>query len=177
MAALTKEGEAIKHKVSVRKLALTAMLSCLGLVLSTVVHFPQMAPFQHFVNVLAAVFVGPFYGFAGGLLTGLLRMLLNGRDIQAVVGAVIGAFLSGVLYRATGRIWGAFVGEVVGTGLLSGLAVYPLMKLLYHLDVQSPFFYVLFYTPSSFMGAFMGCALLGILQRSGALARMRAQLE
>ena len=44
-----------------------------------------MAPFQHFCNILGAVFLGPWYGFAAALLTGLLRML-TGRTIQAVVG-------------------------------------------------------------------------------------------
>ena len=86
------------NSVSVRKMVLTAMLAGLGFVLSTFVYFPSMAPFQHFCNIIGAVFLGPWYGFAAALLTGLLRML-TGRTIQAVVGAVIGAFLSGLLYR------------------------------------------------------------------------------
>ena len=45
--------------LSVRKLVLTAMLGALGFVLSTFVYFPSMAPFQHFCNVLGAVYVIP----------------------------------------------------------------------------------------------------------------------
>ena len=167
---------AARPRLSTRKMILTAMFACLGFVLSTCVYFPQMAPFQHFVNVLAAVFVGPWYGFAAALITGLLRMA-TGRTIQAVVGAVVGAFLSGLLYRKTKRLWGAVVGEVIGTGVLSALAVYPLMRIFYGLPAHSPFYYIPFYTPSSVLGAVMGLGVLVILKRSGALERMQNTLN
>ena len=79
--------------LSTRKLVLTAMLACLAFVLNTFVWFPAMAPFQHFVNALSAVFVGPWYGAAAGFLTGVMRMLC-GRDIGSVVGAVFGPILA-----------------------------------------------------------------------------------
>ena len=44
----------------IRKMVLTAMFACLSFVLCTFVYFPAMAPFQHFVNVIAAVFIGPW---------------------------------------------------------------------------------------------------------------------
>ena len=83
--------------LSTRKLVLTAVLACLAFVLNTFVWFPAMAPFQHFVNALSAVFVGPWYGAAAGFLTGVMRMLC-GRDIGSVVGAVFGPIL--------GVVWG-----------------------------------------------------------------------
>ncbi len=46
---------------STRKMVLTAMLACLAFVLNTFVYFPAMAPFQHFVDVLAAVLLGPWW--------------------------------------------------------------------------------------------------------------------
>lgn len=164
------------NSISVRRMVLTAMLAGLGFVLSTFVYFPSMAPFQHFCNIIGAVFLGPWYGFAAALLTGLLRML-TGRTIQAVVGAVIGAFLSGLLYQKTKRLWCAYVGEVVGTGILSALAAYPLMKQVYGLDAQSPLYYIPAYLPSSAVGGLMGCAVILLLKRSGALDRMLSQLE
>ena len=75
-----------------RKMVLTAMLACLAFVLNTCVYFPSMAPFQHFVDVLAAVFLGPWYGCASAFLCGVMRMM-TGRTIQAVVGAVFGPVL------------------------------------------------------------------------------------
>lgn len=159
------------NTIKIRKLVLTAMFATLSFVLCTFVYFPSMAPFQHFVNVLAAVFLGPWYGFAAAFLTGVLRMM-SGRTIQALVGAVFGAFLSGLLYQKTKRLWAAVVGEVVGTGFISAMVAYPLMKLWYGLDAQSPFYYIPFYTPSSMMGAFLAVLVLGVLRRSGVLQRL-----
>ena len=64
-------------KITTKKMALTAMLACLAFVLNTFVYFPAMAPFQHFVDVLAAVLVGPWYGFAASLLCGIMRMTVS----------------------------------------------------------------------------------------------------
>ena len=63
----------VQTGISTRKLVMTGMLACLAYVLNTFVYFPAMAPFQHFVDVLAAVLVGPWYGFAAALLCGILR--------------------------------------------------------------------------------------------------------
>lgn len=159
------------NAVKIRKMVLTAMFACLSFVLCTFVYFPSMAPFQHFVNVLAAVFLGPWYGLAAAFLTGVMRMM-SGRTIQALVGAIFGAFLSGLLYQKTKKLWAAVVGEVIGTGIISAMVAYPLMKMWYGLDAQSPFYYIPFYTPSSMMGAFLAVLVLGVLKRSGMLQRL-----
>lgn len=159
------------NAVKIRKMVLTAMFACLSFVLCTFVYFPSMAPFQHFVNVLAAVFLGPWYGLAAAFLTGVMRMM-SGRTIQALVGAIFGAFLSGLLYQKTKKLWAAVVGEVIGTGIISAMVAYPLMKMWYGLDAQSPFYYIPFYTPSSMMGAFLAVLVLGVLKRSGVLQRL-----
>ena len=163
-------------KRSVRKMVLTAMFACLAFVLNTFVYFPSMAPFQHFVNVIAAVFLGPWYGCAAAFLCGVLRML-SGRTIQAIAGAVFGPILGGLLYEKTRNIYLTFVGEVVGTGFVGAMVSYPLMKWLYGLDAQSPFYYIPYYTPSALVGAGMGVAVLLILKRSGVLSRMLNELH
>ena len=66
----------------VLKMVLTAIFAGMGFALSSVVWFPNMAPFQHFINVLAAVFVGPYWGFLAALITGILRMM-TGRTSMA----------------------------------------------------------------------------------------------
>lgn len=162
--------------LSTRKMALTAMLACLAFVLNTFVYFPAMAPFQHFVDVLAAVLLGPWYGCASAFLCGCMRML-SGRTIQAVTGAIFGPILGGLLWRRTKNIYLVFVGEVVGTGLLGAMASYPLMKLFYALDAQSPFYYIPFYTPAAAVGAGMGVAVVLILKRTGMLDRMLNELK
>ncbi len=51
-----------------RKLAITALLIAINVVLSSTIIIPlgpvKAAPVQHFVNVLSAVIVGPWYGLA-----------------------------------------------------------------------------------------------------------------
>ena len=158
------------------KLVMTGMLACLAFVLNTFVYFPSMAPFQHFVDVLAAVFLGPWYGCASALLCGVMRMM-SGRTIQAVTGAVFGPVLGGLLYRKTKNLYLVCAGEVIGTGLLGAMASYPLMKWFYGLDAQSPFYYIPFYTPSAVTGAAMGLAVLLMLKKGKILERMERELE
>ncbi|MDY3013942.1 MAG: energy coupling factor transporter S component ThiW [Evtepia sp.] len=165
-----------KHKQTTRKMVLSAVFVCLAFVLNTCVYFPAMAPFQHFVNVLAAVFVGPWYGCASAFLCGAMRMM-TGRTIQAIAGAVFGPILGGLLYRKTKNIYLVWVGEVVGTGFVGAMVSYPLMKWFYGLDAQSPFYYIPFYTPSAVVGGAMGVMVLLILKRSGVLSRMLRELE
>ena len=140
-----------KTQLRTKKMVLTAMLACLAFVLNTYVYFPSMAPFQHFVDVIAAVLLGPWYACAAAFLCGIMRMM-SGRTIQAVVGAVFGPILGGLIYQKTHNIWLVLVGEVAGTGLLGAMTAYPLMKLFYGLDAQSPLYYIPLYTPASHQG-------------------------
>lgn len=156
-------------------MVLTAMMACLAFVLNTFVYFPAMAPFQHFVDVVAAVFLGPWYACAAAFLCGVMRMM-SGRTIQAVVGAIFGPILGGLLYRKTKSLLWVFVGEVVGTGIIGAVTAYPLMRIFYGLDAQHWYYYVPFYTPSAMMGAGMGVAVLLMMKRSGVLKRMLEQL-
>lgn len=165
-----------RKKNTTRKMVLTAMLACLAFVLNTFVYFPSMAPFQHFVNVVAAVLLGPWYGCAAAFLCGVMRML-SGRTIQAVVGAIFGPILGGLLYRRFHNFWVVLVGEVIGTGILGALAAYPLMKTFYGLDAQSFLYYIPFYTPAAVVGAAMGVAVLLLLQKTKVLAQMQKELE
>jgi len=163
-------------RITTRKMVLAALFACLAFVLNTCVWFPAMAPFQHFVDVLAAAFLGPWYACASAFLCGVMRMM-SGRTIQAVTGAVFGPILGGLLYRKTKNFGLLFAGEVVGTGFCGAMASYPLMKWLYGLDAQSPFYYIPFYTPSAVVGAAMGVAVLLVLKRSGTLERMQNELK
>ena len=166
----------VESRVKTRKLILAAMFACLAFVLNTFVYFPAMAPFQHFVDVLAAVFLGPWYACASAFLCGVMRMM-SGRTIQAVAGAVFGPILGGLLYRKTKNIYLVWVGEVIGTGLIGAMVSYPLMKIFYGLDAQSPFYYIPFYTPSAVVGAAMGVMVLLVLKRGGVLQRLLDQVE
>ena len=165
-----------KSKFNVKKMVLCAILASLAFVLNTFVYFPSMAPFQHFMNVVAAVFLGPWWACLSAFLCGIMRMM-SGRTIQSVTGAVFGPILGGFLWRKTQNIYLVCVGEVIGTGLVGALASYPLMKWFYGLDAQSPFYYIPFYTPSAVVGGLMGVGVLLILKRAKVLDRLLAELE
>lgn len=160
-----------------KKQIFTAMLASMGYVLSTFVSFPRMAPFQHFINVIAAVLLGPVWGFNCALMTGLMRMILNGSTILAVIGAVVGAFLSGLLYKIFHKFIWAVIGEVIGTGILSAIIAYPFMRAFYGLPKTSIFTYVPFFIPASLLGATLGYMLLKILDKSKLLQQFKSLLD
>lgn len=166
----------MNKKISTRKMVTAAMLACLAFVLNTFVYFPAMAPFQHFVNVIAEVILGPWYACAAAFVCGILRMM-SGRTIQAVVGAIFGPIIGGLLYRKFHNVWAAVVGEVIGTGIVGALAAYPLMVLFYDLEEVAWYYYVPFYTPSAVVGALMGMAVILTLKHSGLLRRISEELN
>ena len=49
----------MNRNLNIRKMVLCAVFAALSFVLCTFVYFPAMAPFQHFVDVVAAVVLGP----------------------------------------------------------------------------------------------------------------------
>ena len=113
-----------------RKLVLTAMFTCLAFGLNTFVYFPAMAPFQHFVNVLAAALVGPWYGSAAGFLCGVLRMLC-GRDIGCITGAMASYPLFKMFYGLDARSPFYFIPFYIPSALVGasmGVAVLLILK-------------------------------------------------
>lgn len=161
-----------------KKMIVTAMMSCLSYVLSTFVHFPRMAPFQHMMNVICGVLLGPVWGFLSALITGVMRMILGGRSIQAVIGAVVGAFLSAYLYKLTKKEYMAVVGEIIGTGIISALLVYPFMVGFYGLPAETPFWtFIPAFVPSSIIGSVIGFIVIKVLKKANAWSRLHAMLE
>ena len=173
---IAKKSKTKSRSNTTKLLVLTGMFACLAFVLNTYVYFPSMAPFQHFINVLAAVFLGPWYGCVSAFICGVMRML-SGRTIQSITGAIFGPIIAGILYKKTKNIYLVFIGEIIGTGIFGALTSYPLMKLFYGLDAQSPLYYIPFYTPSAVVGAAMGVAVLSILKSNSVLKRMLNQLN
>lgn len=170
MATTTTAG--LGSRRTVRKMALAGVLTALSFATSSVVVLPNMAPFQHFFNVITAVLLGPWYAIAVAFLTGSLRMILAGRPILAIVGAVIGAGLAGFLYCWTGKYSAAVIGEVIGTGVISAIVTVPLMNVLYHAHVPSLFFYIPFFMPAATFGAVLGYLFLKVTQKTGLLGRL-----
>ena len=115
---------------SIKKLALAGVLCAVAVVGSVFVSFPvfgsKCAPVQHMVNILCAVFLGPWYGVAVAFAASLLRNLLGVGSLLAFPGSMCGALLCGLVYWKSKSLPATLAAEVVGTSLLGGLAAYPL---------------------------------------------------
>lgn len=158
-------------KQNVRKLVLAAMMTALGVCLSTFsvpVGVSRCFPVQHLLNVLASVFLGPGYALGFSFTTALLRNLLGTGSLLAFPGSMAGAFLGALLYRYSGRIWTAFAGEIVGTGILGGVLCYPVALLLMGNKQAAIFTYIIPFLISTTGGCVLAAMLLGVLCRSGA---------
>ena len=112
-----------------KKLTLAACLTAVAVV-GSVLSFPVLgsrcAPVQHMVNVFCAVLLGWRYGVGSAFAASLLRNLFGLGSLLAFPGSMCGAFLSGVVYARTKNIFAAVLAEAFGTGIIGGLAAYPI---------------------------------------------------
>ena len=139
----------------------------------------QCAPVQHMVNVICAVFLGPGYGVAVAFLASLLRNIFGLGSLLAFPGSMCGALLCGLVFWKTRNLPATLVGEVFGTGIIGGLAAYPVAILFTSADAATVAFYayIVPFLISTVAGAILAGILVFTLQKSGALKSMRAALE
>lgn len=165
---------------SVKKLALAGIL-CAVAVVGSMFSFPvfgsKCAPVQHMVNVLCAVFLGPWYGVIAAFAASLLRNLLGLGSLMAFPGSMCGALLCGLAYWKTKNLPATLAAEVLGTGVIGGLAAYPVAKQLMGLTPETYTVYIVPFLISTVAGSILAGALIFALQRSGALTSMRSALE
>lgn len=114
--------------------ALDVGFVALGVVLS-VFSFPigpaRVFPFQHMINVLVGVLVGPWDAMLVALIIGIIRNALGLGTVLAFVG-VFGGLVVGTLYRHVWRndnvAWFESVGTVVVGGTLGYLLLLPVSQ-------------------------------------------------
>ena len=164
---------------SVKKLAVAAILVAVAVV-GSMFSFPVLAsrcsPVQHMVNILCAVFLGPWYGFAAAFLASLLRNLLGLGTLLAFPGSMVGALLCGLMYHKTRSLLATCGAEVFGTGVLGGLAAWPVAVLLLG-QTAAVYAYIGPFLVSTAGGAIIAGAVLFALKRSGGLNAMQAVME
>lgn len=158
-----------------RKLTLTALFIAIGTLTSNVFFIPigvtKLFPMQHFINVLSAVLLGPYYAVAEAICISILRNLLGTGSIFAFPGSILGALLAALLYMKTNKLSMAFLGEVVGTGVLGAIASYPIATLL--LGKEATLFgFIPLFIFSSFAGALIGHVVLSVFLKNKSVYRM-----
>jgi energy coupling factor transporter S component ThiW len=154
------------------KLTLTAMMVAIGTITSNLVAIPigftKVFPMQHFLNVLSAVLLGPYYAVAQAFLVSLIRNLMGTGSIFAFPGSMVGALLASLLFLKTKKMYLAFAGEVIGTGILGALLSYPIATLI--LGQKATLFgFIPLFIFSSFAGALLGFVVLVVFLRKKVL--------
>ncbi len=167
---------------SVKKLALAGVLcavAVVGSLFSFWVLGSKCAPVQHMVNVLCAVFLGPWYGLGAAFAASLLRNLLGWGSLLAFPGSMCGALLCGLAFQKTRSLPAVLAAEVLGTGVIGGLAAYPVAVAFMGQSAAGIAFtaYVVPFLISTAAGSILAGALVFTLQKSGALKPMQAALE
>lgn len=166
-------------KVNVKKLAVSAMLTAVAVSLSSFsipIGASKCFPVQHLANVIAGVFLGPWYGVAMAFCTSLIRNLMGTGSLLAFPGSMAGAFLGAMLYKHSERLIMAYVGEVFGTGILGAMLCYPAATLIMGKEA-AVFAYVVPFLMSTLCGTVIAAFLIGVLCKSGAFRYMKQLLE
>lgn len=159
-----------------QKLTLTAMMVAIGTLTSHMFYIPigfaKVFPMQHFMNVLSAVLLGPYYAVAQAFSVSLLRNMLGTGSPFAFPGSMIGALLASLLFLKTKKISMAFLGEVVGTGILGAMAAYPMATLL--LGKKATLFgFIPAFIFSSLAGATFGFIILVVITKKAPIQLMK----
>ncbi|RSK44891.1 energy coupling factor transporter S component ThiW [Bacillus canaveralius] len=148
-----------------RKLTLTALLVAVGTLTSHAffipIGFAKVFPMQHFINVLSAVLLGPYYAVMQAFTVSLLRNMLGTGSVFAFPGSMIGACLASWLFMKTKKTYMAFAGEVVGTGIIGAFACYPIAVLLLGQDAAL-FGFIPAFVFSSLAGAAIGLIIVNV---------------
>ena len=165
-----------------RRLALTSIMIALGVSLSI---YPgavpigptRVFPFQHMINSLTGVILGPLNSALIAFSIAILRMALGTGTIFALAGGVPGAIVVGFVYHYLKKHDMVALTEPIGTivgALISAFLVAPTIGTsafppFLGLTAQWELF-TIFFLMSSFPGAILGFIILVALRRRGVLA-------
>ena len=166
-------------KLNIKKLTFAGILVAVGVILSTFyipVGASKCIPIQHFINVLAAVLLGPAYGVSMAFVTSCIRIMMGTGSLLAFPGSMGGALCAGLLFKYSKNLYLALFGELFGTGILGALLSYPIAAYLMGKEA-AVLGYIAPFMLSSFGGVVLAFALLKILQKSHVLEKLTSGLE
>jgi energy coupling factor transporter S component ThiW len=160
-------------KTDTRKVALAVIFVAIGVALAPYTSFPigiaKVNPTQHFINILSAVTLGPWWAVTVAGVIALIRNAMGVGTLLAFPGGMIGAFLAGILVRRFRKDGWAAIGEILGTGgiapVVSAMVVAPmLMGKAIPLLALVPSFLA-----STVVGALIGLVAVNFLRKAGSI--------
>ncbi len=150
-----------------RRLVLAAMFAAIATVLgpfSIPVGYTKVAPLQHTVNAIAAIFVGPWYAAAAALVTATLRYNLHWGTLFAFPGSPFGALVVGYAYRLLRNDSAALL-EPIGTGFLGATLAWWMFQPLVPASHHTLGWFIVAFLSSSIPGAVIGYIVARVLRR------------
>jgi energy coupling factor transporter S component ThiW len=187
----------MKVKTVTLKLVLASCFTALGVVIAPFFHFiflgTKAFPGQHFINALAGILIGPWWGALVAVFVGVIRNLLGVGTVFAFPGGVPGALIVGFAYKVTRRLrrrslrFSAALLEPVGTVMIGAtlslllvapmIGWEPLLALVERLGWWPSLFTLWFgWAISSVAGSVMGYVALLILEKAGLTDRLSLEV-
>ena len=167
-------------KFNIKKLAIAAVFAALAVV-GSLLSFPvfgsKCAPVQHFVNVISAVLLGPWYTVGAAFAASLIRNLMGLGTPLAFPGSMCGALLAGVLYHYIKKLPAAYIGEVFGTGIIGAMISYPVAFFIMGNKTAAIFTFVVPFLISTVAGTIIAVAVTITLKTSGVLTKIKDEIE
>lgn len=167
-------------KINLKKLALTAIFAAIAVV-GSLFSFPvfgsKCAPIQHLINVLCAVFLGPWWGLAAAFISSLIRNLMGLGTLLAFPGSMCGALLAGLLYKYIRKLPAAYIGEVFGTAVIGGILAFPIASLIMGNDKAALFTFVVPFLMSTAGGTIIAMVITIIMNQTGLLSKIKSELN
>ena len=154
-----------------RIIARAVILVAIGVAISPFTSIPigiaKINPAQHFVNVISAVLLGPWWATGIALTIGILRNALGTGTLLAFPGGMIGAFLAGLAYRYTRNIYLGALGEVIGTGFFGAAASALIIAPVFMGKTMALGALIIAFSGSTILGSLIGLFALKLLERAG----------
>lgn len=156
-------------RVIFRNAVLAGTLAAAGAVLS-VVSIPmgptKCFPFQHAINVIAGIMLGPLWAVGAAFTTSLIRNMMGTGSLFAFPGSMFGAIFVGLAAKALPdryKLAAAFA-EPIGTGIIGAWVSSVIVAPFIGKNIGFAFFSVSFLI-SCVPGAAIGAAILYCLQK------------